>query len=95
MSGEHVKNPVRLFITIHTHKVSDNANIPHIEEGIRIKPYDVELEEDGVRITLTVIVTPGFGDNIDNEFAFQGIVSFLERQCDNILVEECRIKCNP
>ena len=29
---------------------------------------DVELEEDGVRIALTIVDTPGFGDNIDNEF---------------------------
>lgn len=29
----------------------------------------VELEEDGVRIALTIVDTPGFGDNIDNEFA--------------------------
>lgn len=30
----------------------------------------LELEEDGVRIALTVVDTPGFGDNIDNEFAY-------------------------
>ena len=29
-----------------------------------------ELEEDGIRIALTVVDTPGFGDNIDNEFAY-------------------------
>ena len=29
----------------------------------------LELEEDGVRIALTIVDTPGFGDNIDNEFA--------------------------
>lgn len=29
----------------------------------------VELDEDGVRIALTIVDTPGFGDNIDNEFA--------------------------
>jgi len=28
----------------------------------------IELEEDGVRISLTIVDTPGFGDNIDNEF---------------------------
>ena len=28
-----------------------------------------ELEEDGIRIALTVVDTPGFGDNIDNEHA--------------------------
>jgi cell division control protein 11 len=27
----------------------------------------LELEEDGIRIALTVVDTPGFGDNIDNE----------------------------
>ena len=58
--------------------------------------------------------TPGFGDNIDNEFAyvsralvactrltnswagsFQEIVGYLERQYDDILAEESRIKRNP
>jgi cell division control protein 11 len=31
--------------------------------------FVAELEEDGVRIALTIVDTPGFGDNIDNEFA--------------------------
>lgn len=30
----------------------------------------IDLEEDGVRIALTIVDTPGFGDNINNEFAF-------------------------
>lgn len=76
----------------------------------------LELEEDGVRIALTIVDTPGFGDNIDNEFAcvsnstteqlirralntyifsFQEIVGYLERQYDDILAEESRIKRNP
>lgn len=36
----------------------------------RINLYLLELEEDGVRIALTIVDTPGFGDNIDNEFAY-------------------------
>jgi len=77
------------------HKISDNPATAHVEEGIRIKPANVELEEDGVRIALTIVDTPGFGDNIDNEFAFQEIVGYLERQYDDILAEESRIKRNP
>ncbi|KAH9898572.1 septin [Cubamyces lactineus] len=77
------------------HKVCDSPETAHVEEGIRIKPVNVELEEDGVRIALTIVDTPGFGDNIDNEFAFQEIVGYLERQYDDILAEESRIKRNP
>jgi cell division control protein 11 len=77
-----------------------------------VQPLLSELEEDGVRIALTIVDTPGFGDNIDNEFAhvsciphlmdptyasirFQEIVGYLERQYDDILAEESRIKRNP
>ncbi|CAD6892676.1 unnamed protein product [Tilletia controversa] len=74
------------------HKIADNPDTAHIEEGIRIKPVNVELEEDGMRIGLTIVDTPGFGENIDNEYAFQEIVDFLERQYDDILAEESRIK---
>jgi cell division control protein 11 len=76
---------------------------------------NIELEEDGVRISLTIVDTPGFGDNIgascssihpttsytcsfdptDNEFTFGEIVGYLERQYDDILAEESRIKRNP
>lgn len=74
----------------------------------------LELEEEGVRISLTVVDTPGFGDNIDNEHtfvpffvyvewlvtvdtlhSFQEIVTYLERQYDDILAEQSRIKRNP
>lgn len=77
------------------HKQSDSPDTAHIEEGIRIKPVNVELEEEGVRIALTIVDTPGFGDNIDNEFAFQEIMGHLERQYDDVLAEESRIKRNP
>ncbi|KAK0225589.1 septin [Armillaria fumosa] len=77
------------------HKVCDDPHHAHAEEPIRIKPHNVELEEDGIRIALTVVDTPGFGDNIDNESAFQEIVNYLERQYDDILAEQSRIKRNP
>ena len=40
----------------------------------------VELEEDGVRIALTIVDTPGFGDNIDNEFAYVKVLNYGMRQ---------------
>jgi cell division control protein 11 len=46
-------------------------------------------------VSLTIVDTPGFGDQIDNESAFGEIVGYLERQYDDILAEESRIKRNP
>lgn len=62
---------------------------------VRINPVSVDLEEDGVKLNLTVIDTPGFGDNINNTPAFNEILSFIEKQYDDVLAEECRIKRNP
>jgi cell division control protein 11 len=64
-------------------------------EGVQIKPVTVELElDEGTRVSLTVVDTPGFGDDIDNEASFGEISSYLERQFDEILVGESRIKRN-
>ncbi|CEG79424.1 Putative Cell division protein GTP binding protein [Rhizopus microsporus] len=78
-----------------TKKICDNPEDAHHEPGINIKPVSIELDEDGVRISLTIVDTPGFGDNIDNEKCFKEIVGYLERQYDDILAEESRIKRNP
>lgn len=68
----------------------------HMEPGINIIPVNVDIDEDdGTRINLTVVDTPGFGDNIDNEACFNEIVGYLECQYDEILAEESRIRRNP
>lgn len=77
------------------HKDSDDPTTAHVEEGVKIKPINVELDEEGTRISLTIVDTPGFGDQIDNEASFSEIVGYLERQYDDILAEESRIKRNP
>ncbi|KAK9899737.1 septin [Cystobasidium minutum MCA 4210] len=65
------------------------------QADLKIKPVTVELEEEGVRISLTIVDTPGFGSAIDSSDSFQEIVGYLERQYDDILAEESRIKRNP
>lgn len=46
----------------------DDPSTAHLEEGVRIKPVTVELEldEEGTRVSLTIVDTPGFGDSVDN-----------------------------
>ena len=56
-------------------KDSDDASNAHLEEGVKIKPItvDLELDEEGTRISLTIVDTPGFGDQIDNEARYTEI----------------------
>ena len=58
-------NPHSGFDSSAIRKAAEDA---HIESPIRIKPITVELDEEGLRIALTVVDTPGFGDGVDNEY---------------------------
>ncbi|ODV92905.1 hypothetical protein CANCADRAFT_95192 [Tortispora caseinolytica NRRL Y-17796] len=73
----------------------DPANA-HLDPSISITPVSVDLDDsDGSRVSLTIVDTPGFGDNVNNEPCFNEILGYLERQYDDILSEETRIRRNP
>lgn len=38
---------------------------------------ELELDEEGTRISLTIVDTPGFGDQIDNEARYTCSIGFL------------------
>ncbi|KAJ1984530.1 Cell division control protein 11 [Dimargaris cristalligena] len=67
----------------------------HEEQPMTFKPYNVEMEEDGIKIAFTVIDTPGFGNGVNNEEHFKQIVHYLESRYEETLAEETRIKRNP
>lgn len=54
-----------------------------------------EIEDDGVRLSLTVVDTPGLGDALDNEPNIQKIESYIETQFEKFLQEETKIHRNP
>jgi len=42
------------------------------EQRIRLMTaIELELDEEGTRISLTIVDTPGFGDQIDNEARYE------------------------
>ena len=41
-----------------------------------MSPLELELDEEGTRISLTIVDTPGFGDEIDNEQRYL-LLSFM------------------
>ncbi|KAJ3304543.1 hypothetical protein HDV03_002752 [Kappamyces sp. JEL0829] len=72
-----------------------DAETAALDKTVQITPTTIDLDEDGTKLTLTIIDTPGFGDNINNEGSFQDIVKYIEAQYDEILAQESRIKRNP
>ena len=44
------------------------------KKTVQLDASTVEIEERGVKLRLTVVDTPGFGDAIDNTDSFQQII---------------------
>lgn len=73
-----------------------DASVAHEEPGIALTETKVEsIDEEGVRLHLNIIDTPGFGDNLDNEMCLNEIENYLKQQFDLVLAEETRIRRNP
>lgn len=66
------------------------------EIELQLREETVELEDDeGVKIQLNIIDTPGFGDSLDNSPSFEVISDYIRHQYDEILLEESRVRRNP
>nr|ADI77430.1 sept9a_tv2 [Danio rerio] len=83
-----------LMNTLFKSKVSRKSFMGTAEEKIpktiEIKSVSHDIEEKGVRMKLTVIDTPGFGDQINNE-NWQPIMKFINDQYEQYLQEEINI----
>ncbi|XP_053493489.1 septin 9b isoform X2 [Ictalurus furcatus] len=84
-----------LINTLFKSKVSRRSVMPSDEERIpqtiEIKSISHDIEEKGVRMKLTVIDTPGFGDQINNENCWMPIMKFINEQYEAFLQEEINI----
>ncbi|XP_051563322.1 neuronal-specific septin-3-like isoform X2 [Myxocyprinus asiaticus] len=84
-----------LMNTLFKSKVSRRSVMTTDEERItktiEIKTISHDIEEKGVRMKLTVIDTPGFGDQINNENCWQPIMKFINAQYEQYLQEEINI----
>ncbi|XP_026060943.1 neuronal-specific septin-3-like isoform X1 [Carassius auratus] len=84
-----------LMNTLFKSKVSRKSFPSEAEEKIpktiEIKSISHDIEEKGVRMKLTVIDTPGFGDQINNENCWQPIMKFINDQYEQYLQEEINI----
>ena len=62
------------------------------EQTLQVETHHSMLEENGVRLSLTVVDTPGFGENVDNSECWHPIVEYIDDQFDNYLEGETRVE---
>jgi septin 7 len=61
---------------------------PAEEQTLAVAAHRLRLEEGGVRLALTVLDTPGFGDLLDNSSAWHPVATYIEEQYDKWLEAE-------
>ncbi|CAO3655586.1 unnamed protein product [Mucor fragilis] len=62
-----------------------------VPQTVEIKSTTADIEENGVKLKLTVVDTPGFGDFVNNEESWKPILDDIESRCDAYLEQENRV----
>lgn len=66
---------------------------PHAERPttVAIESISADIEENGVRLRLNVVDTPGFGDFVNNDGSWKPILDNIEQRFDAFLEQESRV----
>uniref|UniRef100_A0A8C4TF47 Septin 9a n=1 Tax=Erpetoichthys calabaricus TaxID=27687 RepID=A0A8C4TF47_ERPCA len=80
-----------LFKSKVSRRPATSTSEERIPKTVEIKSISHDIEEKGVRMKLTVIDTPGFGDHINNENCWQPVMEFINDQYAQYLQEEINI----
>lgn len=62
-----------------------------IPKTVTIQSISADIEEAGVRLRLTVVDTPGFGDFVNNDESWRPIVDNIEQRFDAYLDAENKV----
>jgi len=78
-----------LFLTdLYPDRIIPGAAENVTKKTVQLDASTVEIEERGVKLRLTVVDTPGFGDAIDNTDSFQQINRYIDEQFERYLRDE-------
>ncbi|KAJ1959347.1 Cell division control protein 3 [Dipsacomyces acuminosporus] len=59
--------------------------------GVEISSVSADIQENGIKLRLSVVDTPGFGDSINNDEAWKPILENIESRFDAYLAQENRV----
>lgn len=72
-------------------KVSEESETDAESLPVRIETTNAEVEEDGVKLKLNIITTPGFGESLNNQDSWKPIVDEINARFDRFLEAESRV----
>eukprot|EP00112_Aurelia_sp_Birch-Aquarium-sp1_P023176 Seg68.8 transcript_id=Seg68.8/GoldUCD/mRNA.D3Y31 product=Septin-7 protein_id=Seg68.8/GoldUCD/D3Y31 len=73
------------------------VNTPYQDASLRlsrsmeVRESTCELKEGGVRLQLTIVDTPGFGDNVDNTDCWNAVIKYIDTKFEDYLNAESRV----
>ncbi|KAM9098035.1 septin-1 isoform 1-T1 [Sarcophilus harrisii] len=77
-----------LFLTeVYKDRLIPDASA-RLSQTLTIERRGVEIEEEGIKVKLTLVDTPGFGDAVDNGDCWMPVVRFIEEQFEQYLRDE-------
>merc|ERR1719228_2051047 len=70
---------------------SQENQVHSVERTVQVENHHVLLEEGGVKLSLNVVDTPGFGDGVNNTNCWEPIIEYVEEQFNKFLEAETRV----
>eukprot|EP00090_Calanus_glacialis_P024427 TRINITY_DN37948_c0_g1_i9.p1 TRINITY_DN37948_c0_g1~~TRINITY_DN37948_c0_g1_i9.p1 ORF type:complete len:683 (-),score=230.28 TRINITY_DN37948_c0_g1_i9:149-2197(-) len=68
----------------------ENQTCP-VGRTVKVENHHVVLEEGGVKLSLNVVDTPGFGDGVDNSDCWDPITEYVDKQFNKFLEAETQV----
>lgn len=72
-------------------KEQKGPSLDYTPKTVSIQSISADIEENGVRLRLTVVDTPGFGDFVNNDDSWRPIIENIETRFDNYLDAENKV----
>uniref|UniRef100_A0A8C4IQW9 Septin 5b n=1 Tax=Dicentrarchus labrax TaxID=13489 RepID=A0A8C4IQW9_DICLA len=77
-----------LFLTdLHKDRKLLNAE-ERISQTVEIMKHTVDIEEKGVKLKLTIVDTPGFGDAVNNTECWRAVTDYIDQQFEHYFRDE-------
>ncbi|XP_064392057.1 septin-1-like isoform X2 [Halichondria panicea] len=77
-----------LFLTNFFGNKNNPPAIERISQTVSIDATTVDIEEKGVKLRLTVVDTPGFGDAVNNTQCWQPVIDYVNEKYEQYLRDE-------